>query len=1249
MIAAWLCLIIPCDVVALAQDAASLTSLRTVAEASEFLSTARASQVETMLRRVDTAWHAARMESIGQTIEGRAIWALVVDPMTPQPEKPLTVLMLGGIHAGECDGKEALLALARDMALGNLGLSQQPFDWTKLRLIFVPNFNADGGERIGKLHRPGQAGPTDGMGIRENAQGLDLNRDFIKLESPEVRALVAAINKYDVDVLVDTHTTNGSLHRYDLTYAVPNNSIANSAVNQWARSKMLTTVSERMDRSGMSTFYYGNFDVEHRKWTTFGHEPRYSTEYMGLRGGLGILVESYAYTSYRRRIEVTYAFVAELLRYLAANDGELRGLIGRGSQAPNSLAPGALVPIRSQLAKDSSTASVKGYATAKDSPPRGPYGPESSKDLRPHDYRVELWNHTQSMKEISLPAAYTIPRQHAWAADRLVLHGVQLQALTQSVSVSGEAMVIEKVETLAKPAHGHRLKLIKSKLVDRELQLPAGTYLVPTNQPLGKLAAYLLEPDADDSLAHWNFFDPDLREGNDFPVARLKHEVSKLRTSAVKTVDQAEVLTLDRLMKPGQKIDFGSEPITEPRWLEHGGEFLLRKQDQWFIADASTGAQRPFQLLDQLKTSLEALDAFSNDEAAQAAEVDAFSKDLRFALVYHKRDLYFFDAGSGSARRITHTPDKDEQLSELSPTGRHVAFVQQNNLWIADCNSTEAKQLTTDGSAELLNGILDWVYQEELYGRGNFKGYWWSPDGTRLAMLRLDQSQVHHYRVSDSIHFRQELEDTRYPKAGDPLPVARLFVLDIPTGTKREVPISRFPENDRLIVRVSWSPQNHLWVQLQNRIQNRQDVVSFDPTSGQARTVLSEKSSAWLEVLGVPSFLPSGDFLWQSDLPDGRRHLYLVSTIDGTRVALTSGAWDVSEFLGVTADGKQAFVSGNIAHPAENHLIAVDVEGRRLRQVTSAAGTHRVSVAPDGKYFIDAYSSLAQPPVTSVRSIHDELLHVVRAPVSDRHRYLDIATPELRTIEARDGLQMPALVMLPNDVVNGQSKQKLPVLFYVYGGPQAPTVNNAWQDRNYWWHQMLCQQGLAIVLCDNRAARGRGIQDTWQIYRDMGKIELRDLEDAANWVAGQPWADAQRMGVWGWSYGGYFTAYALTHSKLFKAGIAGAPVTDWHNYDAIYTERYMGLPNDNSQGYKSSSVVEAAGNLHGRLLLIHGERDDNVHLSNTLQLVYALQKSARPFDMMIYPKNRHGIIDANQRFHMHQVMTEFLETHLKGQ
>ncbi len=280
-------------------------------------------------------------------------------------------------------------------------------------------------------------------------------------------------------------------------------------------------------------------------------------------------------------------------------------------------------------------------------------------------------------------------------------------------------------------------------------------------------------------------------------------------------------------------------------------------------------------------------------------------------MLTHERDLYLFDAATGTARRLTETPEADEELAELSPTGGHVAFVRSNDLYVIDCHSGQEKRLTSDGSKDLLNGILDWVYQEEVYGRGQFRAFWFSPSGEQLAFLQLDQTPVLPYAVTDSIHYRQELEETRYPKAGDPLPVARMWVADVKSGGLREVGLSDFPADDRIVVRVTWSPTGQLYLQVQNRIQNEQSILRVDHLTGVATRLLHEKSPGWIEVLGQPKFLPDGDFLWLSDLPAGRRHLHRFNTKTQTLKQLTKGDWDIAELQGVTPDGKTAFVTGN--------------------------------------------------------------------------------------------------------------------------------------------------------------------------------------------------------------------------------------------------------------------------------------------------------------------------------------------------
>jgi len=1206
--------------------------LPTVAEASMFTATANGAEVEAFLRRLANVWKGSELTTIGRTVEGRPLWALVVEPQVKSETKPLTVMMIGGIHSGECDGKEAMLALARDLARG-----KHEKWWQCLRLIFVPNFNADGNERRGVLHRLGQAGPDAGMGLRENAQGLDLNRDFVKLETPEVSSLVAAFNRFDVDVFVDMHTTNGSLHRYEMTYDIPHNPSASQTIDRWLRGKLMPKLTERMEQAGFDSFYYGNFDAEHRRWETYGHEPRYSIEYMGLRGRIGILVESYSYAGYQRRVEASYSFVRELLFSLTEQAAEVRNMIDQSTVVPHV---GQLLALDAKLAATGAAINVRGYQQSNGAPPKGPYGPDSAAKLTPKDYAVQLWNRADAVNSVTLPHAYAIGEQYAWAVSHLAKHGIHVMRLKSETKAQAERYDVFSAQR-ANTFQGHKMLDVDAKVIATETILPAGTYIVKISQPLGLLAAHMLEPEADDSFTVWNFFDPDVDVGQSFPVQRVVQELAEDALANIDQVPATEAITLEHLYSPGKTVEYGGAAIRGATWIGDTSEYTLRRDDATFAVDAATGAMRPIEELRTMAQKLGSLAAFTAESARSNATLKAFSPDRMHALVPHRRDLYYFDAHSGAARQLTHSDTEDEEFAELSPDGKHVAFLRDSNLWVVATESTELKQLTKDGSEELLNGKLDWVYQEELYGRGNFKAYWWSPDGRHIAFLQLDQTPVLHYQVSDSINFRQQLEDTRYPKAGDPLPVARMWIVDIASGALQQVDLTAFDESDRLIARVTWSPTNELWLQIFNRVQNKQSVVRVDRDSGKASTLFTESTEGWIEVLGTPEFIGSGDFLWLSDLPEGRRHLYRVSSTSGKRTPLTSGDWDVESLLSVSSDKSTAFVSGNISHPIESQLIAVDLHRASIHQLTSAPGTHRVNVDASGKFFIDVFSNFTTPPVVSVHSIDGQQLRVVEAPTSDRYRFVNVQPPTATTIKARDGLELQALIMLPNGVDIQNLSRKLPVVFHVYGGPQAPTVKNSWSGGSYWWHQMLCQQGFAVVLCDNRSSRGRGIKDTWSIRKDLGRVELKDLEDAVKWVAEQPWADGERVGLWGWSYGGYFTSYALTHSKLFRAGIAGAPVTDWRNYDAVYTERYMDLPKHNYEGYKSSSVVEAAGNLSGRLLLIHGERDDNVHLSNTLQFADALQNAGKQFDLMVYPKNRHGIADPQQRAHMQQMMTDF--------
>ncbi len=1230
-----------------------IATLQTVAERSKYLATSREGDVRQFLEALDAASPHAKLISYGETHEKRPLWSLILSreenvslPLAETDER-LLIVLLGNIHSGECDGKEALLALARDM----LSEESPPF-LDEAVIVIAPNFNSDGNERVGKLHRPGQEGPALGMGTRENAVGHDLNRDFVKLDSPEVRSLVRMLDAWDVDVLVDAHTTNGSLHRYDLTYDVPHNPASNPEIIDWMRGTMIPTVSEAMTNRGAPIFYYGNFNREHTVWESYGFEPRYSTEYMGLRGKIGILVESYSYASYERRIEVSYAFIEECLKTLTVNARTLRPMLHRQvDEAPKQVA------IRGKIAADEQPVAVSGYAfSTKEAAAQFPSPKDRDRvaELKPKDYEVTLVNRGQATLQVDAPKYYFIPKEYSWAASRIRLHGIPMIAVEGATKASVERYRIRSRKE-ANEFQFRRISRYEVELEKADVKLGSG-WLVPTANELGVLATYLLEPHSDDSLASWGFLDPSLSEGSVYPILRLDRKTDHARAEPLAALEwlatsatdiRGEQLTLEKLFDPKSKVSYSGAPTPMPKWLPGEPSYLMQRENRWYQIDAATGAMQPFALPGKMVEALGKLTSMADGAAAPyGRQLGLFDDAFKTAMIRHKKDLILYDVASDVATQLTETPDLEEELAELSPSGQHVAFVRDQNLYVVDCKTRALKALTSDGGGEILNGKLDWVYQEEVYGRGKFQAYWWNPTGTKIAFLRLDESPVPNFVVDNSLAFAQKLENMRYPKAGQGNPRVSLRVVDVNTAEILDVPIDRFAEDDRLVVRVGWKPEaaDQLVYQVQNRIQNQLDVVLFDLTSRSSRTLAHEESKAWIDVIDVPRWLADGSFLWLHDDAQGRRHISHIG-VSGERRQITSGEWDVKEISEIANGGKEVWFTGHRSAPTNTDVMRLDIEGGELQTVSSQLGSHRVSVHPTGHYYFDTWSNMNHPPELWLRSRDGDGLRYHSSYRSDRMDYVESGSVELLDIPARDGHMMPAMLYKPSG--SCKDGQRMPVVIHVYGGPAAPTVENTWTHRSDLWHRYLAEQGIAVLFCDNRSALGRGNSDTWKIYRNLGELELQDLEDAARWLGQQPWADADRIGLWGWSYGGYFTAYALTHSSLFKAGIAGAPVTDWRNYDSIYTERYMDTPQSNPDGYKNSSVVEAAGELQGNLLIIHGEIDDNVHMANSMQLVHALQKAGKAFELMVYPNNRHGISDAQQSAHQYRLMTDFFKRHLQ--
>jgi dipeptidyl-peptidase 4 len=713
---------------------------------------------------------------------------------------------------------------------------------------------------------------------------------------------------------------------------------------------------------------------------------------------------------------------------------------------------------------------------------------------------------------------------------------------------------------------------------------------------------------------------------------------------------QNKLLTIDDIFDPVKKVNFnGTTPTI--RWLKDGSHYLLtneasrRDLPRLQKVNAATGEAVPFFEAAKMQAAFAALPGVTADDARQLANRGNY--DLNPAetavLINWSNDLFYYEFGSDRAIRLTSGPE--EEVGEgFSPDGRMVSFVRGNNLYVEDLSMQRRERaLTSDGSARILNGRLDWVYQEELYGRGNFGAYWWSPDSTTIAFLRFDENPVPEFMVVDHIPYDQNVEITPYPKAGDPNPIVKLGVVSAAGGDIRWVDTFKYQPADLLISRVAWTPDSKKVVyQAQNREQTFLDVNYADAKDGKSTNVIHETSKAWVAINEEPIWLKDGTFIWASER-DGWEHLYHYSADGKLLRKITDGKWEVRSIEGVDEANGYIYFTAMEHNPIAPNGYRIKLDGTGLTRLTMTEGSHRFDVSPAHNYFIDFWSDLNTPSQVRLYDTAGKLVRVISENKVDALKQYKLGAAELLQVKTRDGFVMEAMMIKPPDF---DPRRKYPVMSFTYSGPHAPQVRNAWGSQTYMFHQLLAQKGYIIWICDNRTASGKGMDATWPVYKNFGELELRDLEDGLTWLKSQPYVDGSRIGMWGWSYGGFMTSYALTHSQSFKIGIAGGTVADWRDYDSIYTERYMQTPQNNPEGYKKSSPTNAAKNLHGKLLLIHGSIDDNVHMANTMQFIYELQKAGKQFQLMLYPKSRHGVTDPLLLKHMRQMMLDFIVENL---
>jgi dipeptidyl-peptidase-4 len=702
-------------------------------------------------------------------------------------------------------------------------------------------------------------------------------------------------------------------------------------------------------------------------------------------------------------------------------------------------------------------------------------------------------------------------------------------------------------------------------------------------------------------------------------------------------------LTLEAIYDPAARVDFSGPPLPDVEWLDDVTYLLARRTGsrvEYARVDVESGRTAPFVDGDRMEAALAGLPGVTREEARLVAGGGGltFNPSRTAALVTISDDLHVYDIRTHTVTRLTTTPGEELEAA-FSPDGSRVAFVRGNDLFAVDLATRQERALTSDGGPQVLNGRLDWLYQEEIYGRGRFRAFWWSPDSTHLAFLRLDERPVPEYTVVDHLPYRPRLEVTDYPKAGDPNPLVTLGIAAAAAGETRWADLDAYAGTDILIVNVGWTPDGRKVVhQIQDREQTWLDLNLADRADGTSRRLLRETTPAWVNENGNPIWLEDGSFLWFSE-QSGFKHLYHVSGDGRDRRAVTKGNWDIRTLHGVDRVNRLVYFSAGARDHVSTDVYRIGLDGAGLTRLSTTAGTHRATFSPSFRYYVDEWSDIRTPPQLRLHEASGRerrVLSTSAPPALDDYR---LSLPEFVQVPARDGAVLDAILIKPPDF---DPTRRYPVYQFTYAGPGTAVVRNTWGGSQYLFHQLLAQQGFVIWMLDNRSASGRGVGAQWPIHGRLGELELQDLEDGVVWLKQQPYVDGSRLILSGWSYGGFMTAYALTHSASWSAGIAGAPVTDWRDYDTIYTERYMRLPAKNAEGYRRTAPRFAADRLQGRLLLLHGTMDDNVHVQNTLQFAYELQRANKPFEMMLYPRSRHGISDGRLNLHMRRLMLDFV-------
>ncbi|WP_378185774.1 S9 family peptidase [Aquimarina sp. W85] len=608
---------------------------------------------------------------------------------------------------------------------------------------------------------------------------------------------------------------------------------------------------------------------------------------------------------------------------------------------------------------------------------------------------------------------------------------------------------------------------------------------------------------------------------------------------------------------------------------------------------------------------------------------------------HSKRGIYYlYDVAS---KKILKISDKKIQEPTLSPDGHKIAYVLDNNIYVINLQTGQEIQLTDDGKKnEVINGITDWVYEEEF---AYVRAFDWNTDSNKLAFVRFDETEVPEFSMDVyGSNLYQQQTVFKYPKAGEKNSTVSLHLADLESMSVDKINLGDY--KDFYIPRLSWTAKpNILSVQVLNRHQNNLDLVFVDAATKKSTVVLNEKDAAYIDITDDLTFLKDNSFIWTSE-KDGYNHIYHYDASGKLINQITKGNWDVTSYYGYNDKTKKIYYQSVEEGSINRDIYAIALTGKDKLRLSKKEGSNTADFSADFTYYINYFSNTTTPSlITLNKSQNGEVVREIKnnKNLLDKLIQYDLRPKEFSTIEI-NGEQLNAWMIKPK---NFDSSKKYPLLMYQYSGPGSQSVKNSWYTANDYWYMMLAQQGYIVACVDGRGTGFKGAKFKKVTQNDLGNLEVQDQIAAAKYFGNLPYVDANRIGIWGWSYGGFMSSNCLFKGgDTFKMAIAVAPVTSWRFYDTIYTERYLTTPQENASGYDKNSPINYVNGLKGNYLLVHGTADDNVHVQNTMRLIEALVQANKQFDWAIYPDKNHGIYGGNTRLHLYTKMTNFIKSNL---